>query len=69
MDSVDGGQIYLGKESMNTEIFSSKCSGININIVDVKSEDEDYKEVPLPEQIRSWVENGVVKSEIVEHSG
>jgi adenylyl cyclase-associated protein len=67
MDSVDGAQIYLGKESMNTEVFSSKCSGINLNII--QEEDEDYKEVPLPEQIRTWIEGGKVHSEIVEHSG
>ncbi|RDL33770.1 Adenylyl cyclase-associated protein [Venustampulla echinocandica] len=68
MDQVDGAQVYLGKESMNTEVFSSKCSGINLNIIE--GEDEDYKEVPLPEQIRTYIgEDGKVVSEIVEHSG
>lgn len=68
MDSVDGAQIYLGKESMQTEVFSSKCSGINLNII--QGEDEDYKEVPLPEQLRTIItEDGKVVSEIVEHAG
>ncbi|KAF9693221.1 hypothetical protein EKO04_008885 [Ascochyta lentis] len=65
LDQVDGATIYLGKDSQNTEIFTSKCSSININL---PSED-DYSENPLPEQIRSWIENGKVVSEIVEHAG
>jgi adenylyl cyclase-associated protein len=68
MDSVDGAQIYLGKDSMNTEVFSSKCSGINLNIIE--GEEGDYKEVPLPEQLRTYIgEGGKVISEIVEHAG
>jgi len=71
MDQVDGAQIYLSKESTGTEVFSSKCSGINLNIIDGEGEEEgDYKEVALPEQIRSFIDaNGKVASEIVEHAG
>jgi adenylyl cyclase-associated protein len=68
MDQVDGAQIYLSKESTHTEVFSSKCSGINLNIIE--GEEEDYKEVPLPEQIRTYInKDGKVVSEIVEHAG
>ncbi|TVY14883.1 Adenylyl cyclase-associated protein [Lachnellula arida] len=68
MDSVDGAQVYLGKDSMSTEVFTSKCSGINLNIFG--GEEEDYKEVPLPEQIRTVIgAGGKVISEIVEHAG
>jgi adenylyl cyclase-associated protein len=70
MDQVDGAQVYLGKDSMNTEVFTSKCSGINLNIIDGDSEEGDYKEVPLPEQIRTYIgKDGKVASEIVEHAG
>jgi len=75
MDSVDGAQVYLGKESMNTEVYYSKCTGINLNIIDESTvnehnEEGDYKEVPLPEQIRSYIgKDGKVESEIVEHAG
>ncbi|KAF1930211.1 uncharacterized protein M421DRAFT_419262 [Didymella exigua CBS 183.55] len=65
LDQVDGATIYLGKDSQNTEIFTSKCSSININL---PSED-DYSENPLPEQIRSYIANGKIISEIVEHAG
>jgi adenylyl cyclase-associated protein len=68
LDQVDGAQVYLGKDSMNTEIFSSKSSSLNVNII--AGEDEDYKEMALPEQIRTYIgENGTLISEIVEHAG
>jgi adenylyl cyclase-associated protein len=68
MDQVDGAQIYLGKDSMHTEVFASKCSGINLNIIE--GEDGDFKEVALPEQIRTYItKDGKVASEIVEHAG
>ncbi|KAL3418319.1 Adenylyl cyclase-associated protein [Phlyctema vagabunda] len=70
MDQVDGAQVYLGKDSLKTEVFSSKSSGINLNIIDTAVEDGDYKEVPLPEQIRTYIgDDGKVASEIVEHAG
>jgi adenylyl cyclase-associated protein len=31
--------------------------------------DDDYTENPLPEQLRSYIQNGKVVSEIVEHAG
>lgn len=66
LDQVDGATVYLGKESMNTEIFTSKSSSININL---PTPDDDYAENPLPEQIRTYIENGKVVSEIVHHAG
>ena len=68
LDQVDGASIYLSRESLGTEVFTSKCSAVNINVPG-QTEDEDYKEHPLPEQIKSVVKNGVILSEIVEHSG
>ena len=67
MDQVDGAQVYLSKESTGTEVFSSKCSSVNLNIIE--GEEEDYKEVPLPEQLRTYIEDGKIKTEIVEHAG
>lgn len=70
MDQVDGAQVYLGKQSMGTEVFASKCSGVNLNVMDGSGEDADYRECPLPEQIRTYIgEGGKVISEIVEHAG
>ncbi|KAE8452627.1 hypothetical protein EG329_013886 [Mollisiaceae sp. DMI_Dod_QoI] len=68
MDSVDGAQVYLSKDSLNTEVFSSKCSSINLLLPE--GEDGDYKEAALPEQIRTYIgKDGKAVSEIVEHAG
>jgi adenylyl cyclase-associated protein len=68
LDQVDGASIYLSKTSLETEIFSSKCSGINLNLPGAR-EDDDFREEPLPEQIRSYIKGGKVLNEIVEHAG
>jgi adenylyl cyclase-associated protein len=65
LDQVDGAAVYLSKDSLNTEVFTSKCSSVNINV----PSEEDYVENPLPEQMRSYIQNGKVVSEIVEHAG
>ncbi|KAJ5793813.1 hypothetical protein N7457_000412 [Penicillium paradoxum] len=69
MDQVDGAAVYLGQQSLNTEIFTSKCSAVNINLPPPEGTDEDTKECPLPEQFKSYIKNGVLVSEIVEHAG
>ena len=72
LDQVDGAQIYLGGESLATEVFTSKCSAINLVVPpsDEEGGDEgDSKEMALPEQIRSVIRDGKVVSEVVEHAG
>ena len=69
LDQVDGAAIYLNKETLHTtEVYTSKCTGVNVNMPG-QSEDDDYVEKPLPEQLKSMVRNGVLTSEIVEHAG
>ena len=68
LDQVDGASIYLSKDSLATEIFTSKSTGVNINLPG-KTEEDDYEEKPLPEQLKSQVRNGVLVTEIVEHAG
>ncbi|KAM0252388.1 hypothetical protein ACHAQJ_007720 [Trichoderma viride] len=69
LDQIDSAQVYLSKESSTTKLFSSKSTGINLNIV--SGPDDDYKEVPLPSQICSYYseEKGDLVSEIVAHAG
>jgi len=70
LDQVDGAQIYLSNESLNTEVFSSKCSGINVVLPPKDdADDADYLECPVPEQIRTYIKDGKLINEIVEHSG
>ena len=68
LDQVDGATIYLSKESLGTELFTSKCAAVNVNLPG-KTEEDDYRECPLPEQIKTVIRNGAVVSEIVEHAG
>ncbi|KAH0848857.1 Adenylyl cyclase-associated protein [Fonsecaea pedrosoi] len=69
LDQVDGAQIYLSNQSLGTEIFTSKCSAINAVLPPKDESEDDSKEVPFPEQIRSVIKNGTLVSEIVEHAG
>ena len=69
LDQMDGVTVYLGSQSLNTEVLTSKSTGVNIVLPPKEGVDEDYKECSLPEQIRSVVKNGVVVSEVVEHAG
>ncbi|EDN02907.1 conserved hypothetical protein [Histoplasma mississippiense (nom. inval.)] len=69
LDQVDGASLYLSQASLNTEIFSSKCSNLNIVVPPKEGTDDDSKELPIPEQIRTVVRNGAAISEIVEHAG
>jgi adenylyl cyclase-associated protein len=69
LDQVDGGMIYLNQNSLDTDILTSKCSGMNIVLPAKEGSDDDDKECPLPEQFRSYVKNGSLVHEIVEHAG
>lgn len=68
LDKVDGATLYLSPASMETEIYTSKCSSINIT-PPPRSEAEDSVEMPIPEQIRSYFANGQLVHEIVEQKG
>ncbi|KAM5348512.1 hypothetical protein ACJ41O_008336 [Fusarium nematophilum] len=69
LDQIDGAQIYFSKESTGTKVYTSKSTGINLNVI--SADDEDYKEVPLPSQICSYYDEtkGDLINEIVAHSG
>lgn len=70
LDQVDGATIYLSQDSLNTELFTSKCSSVNITLPPASGrEEDDSVETPVPEQIRSWVEGGKLMSEIVKQEG
>ncbi|KAH9897219.1 adenylate cyclase associated N terminal-domain-containing protein [Xylariomycetidae sp. FL2044] len=75
LDQLDGAQVYLGRESSSTRVFSSKSAGINVNVIGGggggDDDDEDYKEIPLPFQICSYYDTakGQMVNEIVEHAG
>lgn len=68
LDKVDGAIIFLSKESLHTEVYTSKCSSINITLPPAGDED-DSTECPVPEQIKSTVVDGKLVNEIVKQEG
>ncbi|KAL3467588.1 adenylate cyclase associated N terminal-domain-containing protein [Aspergillus heterothallicus] len=69
LDQVDGATIYLSQQSLDTEIFSSKSTAVNVLLPPKEGTDEDTKECPIPEQIKTSIKDGVLVNEIVEHAG
>ena len=69
LDQLDGAQVYLSKESVNTRVFSSKSAGINLNVI--AGPDDDYRVIPVPYQICSHYDEtkGELVNEIVDHAG
>ena len=66
VEQTDAGQIYLSEKCLNAEITTAKCSSINVHIPE---EGGDYKECPIPEMLRTVVENGKLITTVVEHIG
>lgn len=67
IDKSDNGSIYLSKESLNTEIFTSCSTAINVNLP--VGEDDDFVEFPIPEQLKHTFSNGKLTSSVYEHMG
>jgi adenylyl cyclase-associated protein len=69
IDKSDEGQIYLSKTSLETEIYTTSTTSLNVNIPDDEELDGDFKEVNIPEQFKFTFNNGKLVSEVVEHAG
>lgn len=67
-DQCDGGTIYIPKDSLDVEIFTSKCTALNVCVPEA-GEDGDFAERAVPEQIKHTIKGGHLVSEIVEHAG
>lgn len=67
IDKSDNGSIYLSKESLDTEIFTSCSTTINVNLP--VGEDGDFVEFPIPEQLKHTFGNGKLNSSVFEHMG
>ncbi|GAA6009090.1 hypothetical protein JCM10207_004089 [Rhodosporidiobolus poonsookiae] len=69
LDGNDSGQVYLSKDSLDTEIVTAKCSAINISLPVEGEEDGVFEEKSVPEQLKTVVVNGKLVTTVVEHSG
>lgn len=66
VDSSDSGQIYLSEKCLNVEITTAKCSAINVH---VPGTDGEFKEVPVPEMLKSTIVDGKLNTTVVAHIG
>lgn len=66
IDKTDGCQMYLSKDSLNTEIVTSKSSELNVMI---PKSDGDYSEHPIPEQFKTTIGPKGLHTIIIEASG
>lgn len=69
LDSTDSGQIYLAKGCLGVEIISAKCSSINVSLPIEGEEEGVFDEKPVPEMLRTTVQNGALVTTVVEHVG
>ncbi|KAI8060944.1 adenylate cyclase associated N terminal-domain-containing protein [Gongronella butleri] len=69
IDKCDSGQVYLSKECMGVEILSAKSSSLNILVPDLQADDGDFKELPVPEQLKTTIVDGKLVTTTVEHTG
>lgn len=66
IDKTDGIQVFLSKDSLNTEIITAKSSEMNICI----PKDDEYEELPVPEQFVTRFDPKTKKlvTEMTKHS-
>ena len=69
LDSTDSGQIYLSKNCLGVEIFTAKCSAINVSLPVEGEEEGIFEEKPIPEMLRTLVQDGALVTGIIEHKG
>jgi adenylyl cyclase-associated protein len=71
IDKTDSGQVYLSKDCLGVEIFTAKCSAINVSLPDPDAGGEEgvFVERAVPEMLRTTIKNGQLLTNIVEHSG
>lgn len=67
IDKSDNGSIYLSKDSLNTEVYTSCSTSINVNLP--VGEDGDYVEFPVPEQLKHTFTDGKLSTSVYEHAG
>jgi len=60
-------QIYLSKESLNTNVYTSLSTAINLLIPNEAG--DDAIELPIPEQLLTKIEKGRLNTSPVTHIG
>lgn len=65
INTTEGCQVYLSKDSLNCDIVSAKSSAMNILV----PQDEEYREYPVPEQFKTVWDGSKLVTEPTEIAG
>ncbi|XP_010771271.1 adenylyl cyclase-associated protein 2 [Notothenia coriiceps] len=65
INTTEGCQVYLSKDSLNCDIVSAKSSEMNILV----PQDDDYREFPVPEQFKTVWNGSRLVTEPTEMAG
>ncbi|XP_029299790.1 LOW QUALITY PROTEIN: adenylyl cyclase-associated protein 2 [Cottoperca gobio] len=65
INTTEGCQVYLSKDSINCDIVSAKSSAMNILV----PQDDDYREFPVPEQFKTVWDGSKLVTEPTEMAG
>lgn len=65
INTTEGCQVYLSKDSLNCDIISAKSSEMNILV----PQDDDYREFPVPEQFKTVWDGSKLVTEPTEMAG
>ncbi len=68
IDKCAGTQLILNRESLGAEVVSAKSSELNI-IVPGATDDDEFKEHPIPEQFVSKFDGKKWHTECMAHTG
>lgn len=65
IEKTDGCQVFLSKNSLDTQIVTSKSSSMNILIPNELG--DDYTELPVPEQFKTVIHNNKLQTTNTEN--
>lgn len=68
IDKTSGGVVYLSKDGLDTQIFTSKSDELNVSIPG-PSEEQPQLEFPVPEQFLNTIKDGKLHTEMNTHLG
>lgn len=68
VSQCDGGAIYVSRDSLDVQVFTSKTSAVNVYIQG-EHDNSDSAEWSLPEQLKHTIKDRQLVTEIVKHTG
>jgi len=66
VDKTSGIQLYIGKDALDTEIFTSKSDQMNV-LIPGATPDDDLVEIAIPEQYHTTIKGGKLITEPNSH--